>query len=299
MAALLLAASALLGATAAAGPPVPTLQEAFAQAARYEFGQSRLPLSIIADAVADDLSDPARRAEMERRLVTLLEDPEATRDCRQFVCRQLARIGTAACVPALGARLRDEDESHLARYALQRIDGDAASRALRGALDDLQGQLLVGVINSIAQRRDAAALKALTRLVESADRSVATASVAAIGRLGTPAASDVLLDLARASPDDEMGRVVHDALLVSADKRRREHDRRRAAALYRVVLVRTREDHRRMAALRGLAESAGPAAVPRIVRLLEHEDEVWRSFAAEVVRSMEHAGATRAFVGAI
>ena len=93
---------------AAQEPPAPTLEEAFARAPGYELGQSRLALTVIADAVSNGL---IRRPELEGRLVALLEDPSATRDCRGFACRQLARIGTSACVPALARLLSRTDEN--------------------------------------------------------------------------------------------------------------------------------------------------------------------------------------------
>ena len=87
-AALLLAVSMLWGVTVAAQGPAPALEEAFARAPGYEFGQSRLALIVIADAVSDAMDDPRQQRELERRLVALLEDPDASRDCRGFACRR-------------------------------------------------------------------------------------------------------------------------------------------------------------------------------------------------------------------
>ncbi|MHC4421947.1 MAG: HEAT repeat domain-containing protein, partial [Planctomycetota bacterium] len=296
LAALLLVAAMLWGMPAAAQGPAPTLEEAFARAPGYEFGQSRLALSVIADAVSDAMDNARRRVQLERRLVTLLEEPDATRECRDFACRQLALIGTARCVPALANLLRDEQQSHLARYALQRIPDRAAAAALRNALDELEGSLLVGVINSIGERGDAKALGALTRLAHAPDRRVALAAIAAIGRLGTPAAGDVLVDLAGAPSDQETAPAVADALLVCADDLSRKRAWAQAARLYRSVMTKAGTQQRRMAAIRGLAEAEGPAM---IAELLDHDDPVWRGFAAEVVRSVRHPGATRAFVNTL
>jgi HEAT repeat protein len=299
LAALLLVASTLWTAAALAQRSAPALGDAFARAPEYEFGQSRLALIVIADAVSDATDDPARRRGLERQLVGLLEDPHATRDCRGFACRQLARIGTGASVGALAHLLSDDQESHLARYALQRIPDPAASAALRIALDDLEGPLLVGVINSIAQRRDASALSALARLAEAHDRSVAVASTAAIGRLGTPAAADTLIGLAKTAPMGATSLAAANALLVCADELSRERAWERAARLYRAVLAEAGARHFRMAAIRGLAEAEGPAAAPMIVDLLGHDEQVWRGFAAEVVRTVRHPGATPAYVDAL
>jgi HEAT repeat protein len=231
--------------------------------------------------------------------VALVEDSNATRACRGFACRQLALIGTAHCVEALANLLPDEQESHLARYALQRIPDVAAAAALRHALDELEGPLLVGVINSIAQRQDTPALGALTRLADAPDRFVAHAAIAAIGELGTPSAADVLADLAGATPDQEFDPAVADAMLACADVLSRKRAWKQAAGLYRSVLTGAVTRHRRMAAIRGLAETEGPTATQTIVDLLDHHDPAWRGFAAEVVRSVRHPGATQAFVTAL
>jgi HEAT repeat protein len=289
LAALSLAASGRAGQDEA-----PTLREAFAQAAAYEFGQPRQALIVIADAVTDALTNPGWSAELEGRLVVLLEAPNTTDDCRVFVCRQLARIGTKASVPALARLLRDERLAHMARYALQRMPDDAAGSALRVALDDLEGPQLVGVINSVGERRDVKAIGPLTQLTAEDDPAVALASIAALGRIGGPAASDSLLEIAANSGDPVTMMAVCDALLVCADGLR-ETDPARAAGLYRTVLGRPAGTHRRMAALRGLTESDLPAAVPLIVELFGDDEETWRGFAAEVVRSARDPKATVAF----
>jgi HEAT repeat protein len=297
--ALLVAASLLLSAPAAAQRSVPTLDEAFARTTTYEFGESCLALNVIADAVTEAMDDPARQTTLERRIVGLLEDPKATRDCRAFACRQLARIGTSASVGALAKLLLDDEASHLARYALQRIPDAAASAALRNALDELEGPTLVGVINSIGERRDASALSALAELTNADDPSVASASIAAIGRLGTSAAVNTLTRLAARSPDGTMSPALTDALLVCAEEMSGKRALKPASAVYRAVLNKAETDQVRMAAIRGLADAEGPAAAPMIIDLLGHEEQAWRGFAAEVIRTVRHPGATPAYAAAL
>jgi hypothetical protein len=188
--------------------------------------------------------------------------------------------------------LRNGRESPLARYALQSIPGGAASAALRDALDDLEGELLVGVINSIAERRDAQALDALKPLAGSADDAVAFASIAALGRLGTPAASDVLLGLTSGDLEGEKWDAVADALLVCADELQ-PREPHRAARLYWVVLTRAKTENQLMAAVRGRVECEGPAGVPMVVELLGREDETLQGFALELVRSVRQARSRR------
>jgi hypothetical protein len=76
----------------------------------------------------------------------------------------LARVGSAKCVPALAALVRDPQTADAARTALEVIPGPEASAALRDALASLPGPAKAGLIGSIAARRDATARPALTAL---------------------------------------------------------------------------------------------------------------------------------------
>ena len=67
-------------------------------------------------------------------------------------------VGTDAQVPLLAKLLDSPRPAEIARYTLQAIPGEASLAALRGATDRLQGLPLVGAINSLGLRRDAAAV---------------------------------------------------------------------------------------------------------------------------------------------
>ena len=88
-----------------------------------------------------------------------------SRAAKDFACRTLTVIGTAASVPALAALLADAELSHMARYALERIPAPEAAAALRDALPKLSGKLKIGVIGSLGVRRDEASVPALAALL--------------------------------------------------------------------------------------------------------------------------------------
>jgi HEAT repeat protein len=62
----------------------------------------------------------------------------------------------------------------------------AADEALRNALGQVTGRLLVGVINSIGVRRDPEAIPQLGRLLSDPDPEVAQAAAAALARIRPP-----------------------------------------------------------------------------------------------------------------
>jgi HEAT repeat protein len=106
--------------------------------------------------------------------------------------RKLSMIGTAASVPALAPLLTDPDESHMARFALERIPAPAAADALRQALGNVRGDLVIGMISSLANRRDTASVKPLAALL-AGDAKIAAAAASALGRIATAEAHNPYL----------------------------------------------------------------------------------------------------------
>src|SRR5688572_27100554 len=76
-------------------------------------------------------AEPAQRPAMETKLLAALADPKITEVGRMFVCRMLALIGSAKCVPALVPLLADAKTADAARYALDAIDDPAVNEAYR------------------------------------------------------------------------------------------------------------------------------------------------------------------------
>ena len=155
----LAAAATILGAATAAAADTPAVDQAaidkaFEALKTYDWGPDRRTLVAIDAAVPATHGDAAARKALETRLAAVLST-EASRAAKDFVCRKLMIVGTAESVPALAAILPDEDLSHMARYALERIPAAEAAAALRDALPKLNGKLKVGVIGSLGVRRDA------------------------------------------------------------------------------------------------------------------------------------------------
>ena len=168
-----------------------TLDDAFRQAAQYQWGGKRGPLDRIDRAVVASAGDAAAREEIEARLISLLQG-QATVPAKDFACRQLASIGGPRTVAAVAPLLTDPELSHRARYTLQRIPDASAAQALRDALPRVQGDLKAGVLNSLAGRRDAASLPLIEPLAGDADPQVARAATAALGQVGGQSAIDAI-----------------------------------------------------------------------------------------------------------
>ncbi|MGD0778334.1 MAG: HEAT repeat domain-containing protein, partial [Candidatus Solibacter sp.] len=113
---------------------------------------------------------------------------------KDFVCKQLSVMGSDASVPALSALLVEPRTSEMSRYALERIPGQAADRALREALARTSDKSRIGIVNSLGRRRDAASVPALRPLALGPDQATAAAALFALGEIADPAALQVLAE---------------------------------------------------------------------------------------------------------
>ncbi|MDR1383633.1 MAG: hypothetical protein LBJ67_07290 [Planctomycetaceae bacterium] len=133
----------------------------------------------------------------EAELIAALNVPDdSDASVRQFslAAKQLAVTGTEAAIPALAAKLDSERFSHFARYGLETNPSPKVDEVLFDALKIIKDtKRLVGVINTIGERKNPQLIEELPRL--NMQTAVFTASLAAIGNLGTPEAANALLDV--------------------------------------------------------------------------------------------------------
>ena len=99
-------------------------------------------------------------------------------------CVELQAHGTERAVPALARLLADPALAHAARNALTAIPAPAAGRALREALAAGSSPDPIGLIQSLAARRDSAAVALLSQLAAApASEPVALAAIDALGEM--------------------------------------------------------------------------------------------------------------------
>jgi len=168
-----------------------SVADLLAELSQYEYDDVRIPLREAHLWVTAALNSDQDSIAVAGALATLL-DGDATLDCKLFVCRQLARVGGAAEVPALAALLNNADTADMARIALEAIQGPEADAALIEALETTSGAVRVGVINSVGERGAKDAVSSLRRLAKNGDADEAEAAVAALGKIGTRGAAHAL-----------------------------------------------------------------------------------------------------------
>src|SRR5262245_35270259 len=228
------------------------LEQAFEALKTFDWGQDIQVLAAIDEAVVATHGDTAKRKELEDQLVAILKI-ELPLDAKQFVCRKLRVIGTAASVPTLAGLLSDQQLSHMARYALERIPTPEAASALRDSLPKLSGALKVGVISSLGTRKDAASIPTLGELLGDGDVTVARAAAFALGDIRTPEAAQVL---ARTKPADDVKSAVTDASLACAETLLSAGHNPDALAIYKRLLTGDPPQHVKLAATRGMLACA-------------------------------------------
>ena len=233
-------------------PDAADLQKAFDNLKSFDW-DADIPkfhalLGAIEDAVPASHGDPAARKDLETRLTAVL-GTGASRAAKDYVCRKLLIIGTAASVPALAALLPNKDLSHMARYALERIPVSEAAEALREALVKTSGAEKAGIAGSLGVRRDAESVSDLSALLGDNDEMVALAAATAAGDIGTAAAAEALHTAATAAEPVKVR--IADAQLTAAEKLLAAGDRSAAKKVY-TSLVGSPVKSIKLAATRGL-----------------------------------------------
>jgi len=292
IASLALALALATAALAAEPDPMARLDEALKGVAAFEYGKDAGPLAYVDQVVIEVAKDPKQRDAVEQRLIAALGSA-ATRDGKAFLCRELRTIGTARCVPALEALLADPQLSHMARYALGRIEDPAAAAALHRALAKTTGDLQVGIIGTLGNRRCEKALPDLVKLLGSPEPAVAEAAAHALGLLGGPDATKAL-EAARGKASGRLRRCVDDALLACADGFLAGGQKAEAARLYEVFYAPNEAKHLRIGALRGLVAARGEAAAALLVAAIKSPDPALQASAIGFAATMSGQGATKA-----
>ena len=266
------------------------LEEKLAKAATYDYGQSREVLTEIGDIVKASYEKPEELKQIEAQFDKFLQS-DATLASKQFICRQLSIIGTDQSVPVLAQMLLNADTADMARYALERIPGEAVNTALRDALGKTEGLSKVGIINTLGMRRDAKAVSSIAALVGDKDAQAASAAVAALGHIAIPEAAKALAQ-AKGAATGELKNQVLDAYLKCADSYAAGGDKAKAAEIYKELYQPSESAPIRAAALAGLIKTSDKA-VDVVVEVLKGNDPQMQMIALSLARDIKGADAAK------
>lgn len=258
-----------------------------------------LCLALVAAAVAiaaDTAQAASDRAagDREQQLIDVLkaDSPKAE---KAITCKRLAIYGGKDSVAELAKLLPDEQLNSWARIALEAIPGPEADAALRDAMQNLGGRVLVGVINSVGVRRDAKAVDGLAKLLKNPDAGVASAAALALGRIGGAAARNVLEQSLPTAPP-AVRTTVAEGCVLSAERLLAEGRNDEAAALYDKVRKADVPKQRIVEATRGAILARGAGGVPLLVEQLQSNDKAMFNVGLMTARELAASEATEALV---
>ena len=149
----------------------------------YQYGDDFQPLLTVEAEIRQTLASPETKAQAAARLAALLDD-DTTAPGRQFAFMQLRLVGGAAEVPRLSEWLNRPEDAENARLTLTDILCEESLVPLRQALETIKGQALVGIIGSLASRKDRLSIPVFIRLLDDSDKDVAAAAASALGQFG-------------------------------------------------------------------------------------------------------------------
>ena len=277
----------------AAAPP-PTLDECAKEVAAYKYGDSRKALLDMEALIRAAHGNAEGRRAIISKLSALLAAADTTADAKRFVCQQLSIIAGSEVVPLAAKLLPDPELSHPGRTILERVPGPEAAAALREALPALKGKLLIGVLNTIGERRDKDSVSAVAKYLGDADAGVASAAATALGEIAGADATTALAAV-RGRAAAGLKPAVDNAYLRCADALLAEGKAPEAAAIYLEMTDAKEPKNVRIAALRGLVLADPEKALPLITAALTGDDPEMQAIATSFVRDLKGGPVAKAF----
>ena len=227
-------------------------------------------------------ADNGAPSQTEQALIEILRSEVPLAE-KAITCKKLAIHGSAAAVPELAKLLAEPALSSWVRIALEVIPSDAADQALRDAAESLEGELLVGTINSIGVRRDTKAVEFLTERLQDRDADVAAASAVALGHIGNPKAAEALREALPTAPDGIRSAVAEGCVLCAEQF---QSDGSSAAAIVIYDEVRSADVPMQcvLEATRGAILARKQAGVPLLLELFRASDRAFFRLALSMAR---------------
>jgi len=256
-----------------------------------------LLLSIVtgpAIAADDETVDPA--VEREQKLIDVLTSADSPKSEKAITCKYLAVYGSEKAVPVIAPLLEDAELCSWARIALEAIEGEASSQALRDALTKVKGRQLIGVVNSLGVRGDVAAIDAIAALIKNSDAGVAEAAAVALGKIGGEKACGILESSLASATDPS---AVAEGCILCAEQQLKAGNKTGAAAIYEKVRKANISKQRTREATRGVILAKGKAGIPLLVELLKSDDRVIFATGLTTARELSGPEVTSALVDAL
>jgi len=233
------------------------------QVLKRDFGTCDEAMNAIREQVESAAAD--QKPALEAKLIAILESSEATMPAKEFACRMLRYVGSAKCIPTVAKLLTDEKLSHMARWVLQGVTAPAAEKALLDAMGKTSGNVRLGMIETLGERRGATSLSALARLLGGNDVATVEGALKAIGKIGGAQAADVV-EKAKVAPAAKA--MWCDTMLACAASLAAAGQKDRAEKMTQAIFDGDNPSAARVAAMSSLIASRKLDAMPLIMTAL-------------------------------
>lgn len=225
--------------------------------------------------------DAAGRLEAERELLDVAMDSEASLAGRRMACRSLLLCPSEVSAADLAPLLADPDMAHYARAVIEVIPGDVADQVLINALNETEGPLWLGVVDSLGVRKSAAAVEPMAIAAAGDDVERASAGIRALGAIGDVRSFAALSQL---DVDGQLDVLRVESILNAAQNLVPRHEYLPAVAAEMKRFVGDDQSPAvRVAAYRLLIQSQPDKAAGIIVDLLSSKDSVVRKMGASAL----------------
>lgn len=259
----------------------------YAQLPAYDFGKDAAPVTAIAKEVFD--TKPAGYPAIEAKLLAALAKPDATYAAKKFICEQLRIVGSHKSVGALAALLGGEQTAPLARFALETLPGPAVDDVLLKALSSATGQREIGLIDTLAARHNEKLVPLLKDRLASNNKELVGVALQALSQVGSPKAA-AILQLAKVPANLEP---LRERAWVDATFNLAKTGKPAAAIVFEEAFKKCASVPAVIAAMNGLVECRGAAALPTVITALSDKREPVAIAAAKVTQQIEGASATK------
>jgi len=239
---------------------------------------------VVATSRAQDAVQPS---EKEQQLLAVLASDASPAE-KAITCKLLSIHGSSAAVPNLAPLLADPQLASWSRIALEAIPGPEAGEALRSATESLEGNLLIGAINSIGVRRDENAVDVLAARLADPDAEVASAAAVALGRIGNAPATRSLRQTLATSSEGARSAVAEGCILC-AERLIAVGDAGTATEIYDEVRLANVPTQRVLEATRGAILARNEEGIPLLLEQFRSPDK--RRFQIALSTAREFPGA--------
>jgi len=235
----------------------------------YDYGQSRENLTALNDLLSVIGNSDEAQLKAEEQMIDFLKS-DASLPAKQFICECLSIYGGDESVSVLEEMLSESKTENMALFALERIPSEDATEVLMDALSETKGDLKVGVINALGNRRVKDALDDISPLIWDSDSKIAYSAIAATGKIGGDVATETLTK-ALSDPNLKLKSEIIFAYLKCASDYEENQDNKKALTIYQSLNKPEFDYQVRYAAFRGIIRISDQKATDIIVTFLDNE----------------------------